>query len=78
MAESNYQVRDFRDVDVDSIMDLWELTGMGGLDRGDDLKVINMTLKMGGRFLVLFVDEKIVGSSWMTGWTTNVRASFFN
>jgi ribosomal protein S18 acetylase RimI-like enzyme len=66
MAENNYQVRDFKASDIKEVLKLWELTGMGGVERGDDLEVIEKTVKNGGRFLVLIIDDKLVGSSWMT------------
>lgn len=66
MSENNYHVRDFLPEDYAELEFLWNETGMGGKERGDNLDVILNTLKAGGKLLVLLVDEKLVGSSWMT------------
>lgn len=66
MAENNYHVRDFRSEDMPDIEFLWSETGIGEVERGDNLEVIDKTVKGGGKLLVLIVDDKLVGSSWMT------------
>lgn len=62
----NYLVRDFQHGDYDSLQSLWEETGMGGSERGDNLEVIERTIRLGGRLLLLLVDDTVAGSSWMT------------
>ncbi|MCK5821114.1 MAG: GNAT family N-acetyltransferase [Bacteroidales bacterium] len=66
MAENNYHVRNFSNKDLTELEFLWEETGMGEDERGDNLEVILRTIEAGGKLLVLIVDEKLVGSSWMT------------
>ncbi|MEA1878690.1 MAG: GNAT family N-acetyltransferase [Bacteroidota bacterium] len=66
MAENNYHVRDFCTKDLPDLEFLWKETGMGEVERGDNLEVIERTIEGGGRLLVLIVDGKLVGSSWMT------------
>ena len=66
MAESNYKVCDFTDRDIDDVLNLWDVTSIGGKERGDSLETIQRTLKHGGRMLLLVIDGRVVGSSWMT------------
>lgn len=66
MAENNYHVRDFKESDFDAVKQLWEETGMGAAERGDTLEVINRTIQLKGKLLVLIVDDQVAGSSWMT------------
>ncbi len=64
----NTLIRDYQPGDFDSLQSLWEVTGMGGAERGDDAEVIDRCNAMGGKLMVL-VDRdsgKLIGSSWMT------------
>lgn len=63
-----YHIRDFLEEDYEQVNQIWEITGMGGIQRGDDLAIINRTIDNGGKLLVLIEnkDNKIVGTSWMT------------
>jgi mycothiol synthase len=64
----NFTVRDYREDDFEGISSLWELTGMGNPERGDSKQIVDETIKLGGKLLV--VEEKgsgkISGTSWMT------------
>jgi len=64
----DYEIRQYRDGDYESIADFWELTGMGSPERGDSKKVVEDTIRLGGSLLVM--EEKnsgrIAGTSWMT------------
>jgi ribosomal protein S18 acetylase RimI-like enzyme len=64
----NFVIREYRDGDQDGIIHLWELTGMGSPERGDNKEVIETTIKLGGTLLVM--EEKstgrISGTSWLT------------
>lgn len=66
MAENNYHVRDFQDSDIENLEFLWIETGMGSAERADNFNVIKSTLRSGGKLLVLIIDKKLAGSSWMT------------
>ena len=63
-----YIIRDYRSTDYRGVLALWQFTGLGGAHRGDNEKTINLSLSIGGKFLV--AEEKattnIVGTSWMT------------
>ena len=60
--------RDYRDEDFMQLTELWEELDMGGPERGDSAEIIQKTLELGGKLIIL-EDEAtgmIVGSSWMT------------
>lgn len=66
--KSDFILREFKDEDYPGVLKLWELLGLGGVHRGDDLQIIRRTIDMGGQLLLL-VDSgsnEIVGSSWLT------------
>jgi mycothiol synthase len=68
VQDINFTVRDYREDDFEGIANLWELTGMGNPERGDSRQIVNETIRLGGKLLV--VEEngsgKISGTSWMT------------
>lgn len=68
MSQSNYEIRDFKPGDYEQMLAMWELTGLGNAARGDDLEIIEQTIKIGGKLLIMIQKEssKLVGSSWMT------------
>lgn len=59
-------IRRFTESDYEAVLEVWKQTDMGGAHRGDNLVVINDTLRNGGVLFVLVVDEQIVGTSWIT------------
>jgi len=65
---SKYIIRDFSVDDIKQINEIWQQTGLGNAERGDNQEVINNTIKIGGKFLVLENSDKneIVGTSWIT------------
>lgn len=66
--KSDFKIRDYKPEDFTQIDQLWQLTDLGGKQRGDDEIVIQRTIDMGGKLLVL-IDRKakeIIGTSWMT------------
>jgi len=66
--DKNNIIRDFRDEDFTQIEELWEKTGLGNKLRSDDLSIIQLSLKLGGKFIVIeeLSSGKIIGTSWMT------------
>ncbi|MFN2394381.1 MAG: N-acetyltransferase family protein [Bacteroidales bacterium] len=63
----NIFIRDYRAADYPAITDLWLKTGLGGAHRGDDQKIIEKSIKMGGKLLVAESDDgRILATSWMT------------
>jgi ribosomal protein S18 acetylase RimI-like enzyme len=68
MAEDPIWIRDYRSSDYGQIMELWNETGLGGRNRGDDQKTIEHSLELGGKMIVAedTAQEKVVGTSWMT------------
>jgi len=63
-----FYIRKFSESDYPEILLLWESLGLGGIQRGDDLQIINCTVKLGGQLLLLIErgSEKIIGTSWLT------------
>ena len=63
----NIVIRDYRAEDYPAITDLWLKTGLGGAHRGDNQKIIEKSIKMGGKLLVAESDDgKILATSWIT------------
>jgi ribosomal protein S18 acetylase RimI-like enzyme len=65
---SGLSVRDYTPTDYPEVIRIWSETSMGGAERGDDRIVIERSLSMGGRMLLLTdsAKEEIIGTSWMT------------
>ena len=61
-------IRDYRKEDYRQVLSIWESTGMGGKERGDDEQVIERSIQMGGKLLILEkkTGGEIIGTSWMT------------
>ncbi len=59
-------IRDYISSDFPKIMDLWEQTGLGRANRGDNQQIIEQSIAMGGCMLVAVYQDKLVGTSWMT------------
>lgn len=68
MTDTKPVIRDYRHGDFPAILAVWEATGLGGAQRGDDAAVIERSLAWGGRFLVLEqpAGGTIVGTAWLT------------
>ncbi len=66
--QPGFYIREFSESDYLEIVRLWESLGLGGAHRGDDLQIINHTVKMGGQLLLLVEkgSEIIIGTSWLT------------
>lgn len=61
------RLRDYRPADYAAIMDLWQATGLGGAQRGDDQRIIEQSIAMGGKLLVAESEDGVLlGTSWMT------------
>jgi ribosomal protein S18 acetylase RimI-like enzyme len=66
--DNKFIIREYQKGDFDEIMRLWVETGLGNHERGDDEKIIEESIRLGGSMLVLEEKEKkrIIGTSWMT------------
>lgn len=64
----NIIIRYFKSEDYYQIIDLWEKTDLSNPQRGDNLEIINKTISIGGKFLVLELTDtnQIIGTSWLT------------
>jgi len=65
---TNYIIRDYCNDDFSSLNELWQETGLGGSQRGDNAEIIAHSIKLGGKLILLENTEtkEIFGSSWMT------------
>lgn len=63
-----FRIRDFDSRDYEDVAKLWEVTGMGSPERGDDKETIERCIKLGGKFFILEDEYKniIAGTSWLT------------
>jgi len=64
--EKRIVFRDYNSKDFDKIMTLWELTGMGGKERGDNDEVITLSIETGGKLIIMELNKDIIGTSWLT------------
>ena len=64
----NYLVRDYTSKDFKGLSQVWEETGLGSAQRGDTSEIINHSIELGGKLIVIEnTDTKeIIGTSWMT------------
>jgi ribosomal protein S18 acetylase RimI-like enzyme len=65
---TNYLIRDYTNNDFDGLNKLWQETNLGGAQRGDNAKIIEQSITLGGKLILLIHPETkiIIGSSWMT------------
>jgi len=61
-------IRDYSPKDYQQVQHVWKETGVGGSHRGDNKKIINDSIEMGGKLIILedTVKTKIFGTSWIT------------
>ena len=63
-----YIIRDYTNDDYTGLNKLWEETGLGGSQRGDNDETIEQSIQLGGKLILIENTEtkEIIGSSWMT------------
>ncbi|MCF6243007.1 MAG: GNAT family N-acetyltransferase [Bacteroidales bacterium] len=59
-------ITDFTDKDYNELINLWNITGINTPGRGDNLEIIKQTLAIGGKMFMMFSDNQLIGSSWLT------------
>ncbi len=66
--KDRFLIREYREGDFEGISVLWDLTGIGNPERGDNKEIIETTISMGGTLFVLVEKGtgRISGTSWMT------------
>ena len=64
----DYIIRDYNNEDFDKLNKLWQETELGGAQRGDNSQIIEHSIKLGGKLILLenTNTKEIFGSSWMT------------
>jgi len=63
-----FVIRDYVEDDFSQVEKLWFETGLSSPDRGDTADIIDESLKLGGKLLVMTNKSSgtIIGTSWMT------------
>lgn len=74
-SNQTIQFRDYTQADFDEVQSLWQQTGMGGQERGDDHSVIKRTIDNGGKLIIMELGNIIIGTSWLT---TDSRRTFLH
>ncbi len=66
--KNDFEIRDYKDADYKELIELWELTDLGSPVRGDDKTVINRTIELGGKLLVMtqLSSARLIGCSWIS------------
>ena len=63
----NYCIRDYKSEDYNEINELWEEIKLGGACRGDNQEIIEYSIRLGGKLIVVELPSKeIIGSAWLT------------
>lgn len=62
----NLIFREYISNDYKGILSVWQLTGLGGAQRGDNQDTIENSIAIGGKFLVAVLNGLVIGTSWMT------------
>ncbi len=64
----NIRIRDYHKDDFEKLSILWQETELGNTKRGDNAQIIEHSIQIGGKLIVLenTVSGEIIGSSWMT------------
>lgn len=64
----NYIIRDYNNEDFEKLNKLWQETELGGIQRGDSTQIIELSINIGGKLILLenTNTKEIFGSSWMT------------
>ncbi len=59
-------IRDFTPEDYQALVELWKELDLGRPERGDDLSVINETLRLGGKLFLMEQQGELIGTAWVT------------
>lgn len=64
----DFEIDNYKSSDYTQLVQLWELTGLGNAARGDDNKIIEQSIKIGGKLLIMKKtgSSQMIGCSWMT------------
>lgn len=60
------KIRDFVKGDFEEVMAFWVELKLARKERGDTEEVVLETIKRGGKIILLTLDDKIIGTSWLT------------
>ena len=65
---NDYIIRNYSKKDYSELNELCEETGLGGSQRGDNDRIIEQSIQLGGKLILIEnpTTRKIIGSSWIT------------
>jgi ribosomal protein S18 acetylase RimI-like enzyme len=68
MPDNQFEIRDYKDPDFQDVDKLWKETDLGGEHRGDTAEIIEQSIRLGGKLLVMkdTSADVLMGTSWMT------------
>jgi [ribosomal protein S18]-alanine N-acetyltransferase len=68
MPDNHFEIRDYKNSDYPDIVRLWKETDLGGEHRGDTSEIIEQSIRLGGKLLVMTDVSTgiLMGTSWMT------------
>ncbi len=68
MRSKEYIIRDYQSEDFFAVMKLWQETGLNTPGRDDNENIIERTISVGGKLLIMLDEKKknIIGTSWLT------------
>ena len=63
-----FRIRDYKPGDYETVLRLWQATGMGSPERADDKDTVERCIRTGGSLLILEDENNrmIAGTSWLT------------
>ncbi|HLP73358.1 MAG TPA: N-acetyltransferase [Bacteroidales bacterium] len=66
--EKDFTIREYRKGDYPAVSALWMATGLSNIARGDSEEIIEETIRIGGKLLLLEQKStsRIIGTSWLT------------
>lgn len=64
--KTEINIREYTEKDFEEVNLLWETVNMGGLARGDSKEIIQKTIDNNAKLFILEIDNKIIGTSWIT------------
>lgn len=67
MNVNDYYFSDYLPEDYKDVMQIWESTNLSDPKRGDNPKIIQETIRIGGKlFLLKTIQDELIGTAWIT------------
>jgi ribosomal-protein-alanine N-acetyltransferase len=68
VQDEDFIIREYSREDYHAVENIWVVSGLASKARGDSSEIIDETIRMGGKLLLLVQKStsRIIGTSWMT------------